>query len=348
MAILTVAWLAISSMLLVQNARSECNYGDGNRDYLFPADRKEPCKALMGYFDNSLLGIVSAFVLLTGENYSAVTLALFNIPGHAFVFFIVAVWTLISYFVLLALVLAIIFNAYKDAKRSTLVHQSDSLDGCLIDAFEIVANPQTWTIGFDVYAKFLQCLQVLTCCTHTFLSIALAQSCSDTHMHMHFKLHTSFSFSRALFYAHIHTHARTRARTRTHTHTHTLTYTHANTHARTHTHAHTNNFFAYPSCFIDDASLYQTKLWLYDHFICDLLTLQPGIDSKTVRLYWKNHSKVKVRTTHARIYEYDDACMCASVMFIYVCICIYSLIPTQVEGRVGIDVNEFIELGVVF
>jgi hypothetical protein len=49
------------------------------------------------------------------------------------------------------------------------------------------------------------------------------------------------------------------------------------------------------------------------------------------------------------ICEYvDDACMCASVTFIYVYICIYSLILTQVEGRVGIDVNEFIELGVVF
>ena len=115
----------------------------------------------MQYFDNSLVGIVAVFVLLTGEIYSSVTLALFDIPGQSFVFVIFAIWTLISYFVLLALVLAIIFNAYKDAKRATLVYQSDTLDGCLIDAFEIIADPQHWNIGFNVYAKFMQCLQVL-------------------------------------------------------------------------------------------------------------------------------------------------------------------------------------------
>jgi hypothetical protein len=161
MAILTIAWLAISSMLLVLNVRGECGYGDGNREYLFPAESKQSCKTLMRYFDNSLVGVVAAFVLLTGETYSSVTLALFDIPGQSFVFIVVAVWTLISYFVLLALVLAIIFNAYKDAKRATLVYQSDSLDGCLIDAFESVADPKSWTIGFEVYAKFIQCLQVV-------------------------------------------------------------------------------------------------------------------------------------------------------------------------------------------
>ena len=160
MAILTLAWLAISSMLLVQNVRSECGYGDGNREYLFPQDHKQSCSTLMQYFDNSLVGIVAVFVLLTSEIYSSVTLALFDIPGQGFVFVIFAIWTLISYFVLLALVLAIIFNAYKDAKRATLVYQSDTLDGCLIDAFEIIADPQHWNIGFNVYAKFMQCLQV--------------------------------------------------------------------------------------------------------------------------------------------------------------------------------------------
>jgi hypothetical protein len=120
MAILTVAWLAISSMLLVQNVRGECGFGDGNREYLYPKDIAKSCKTLMQYFDNSLVGFVSSFVLLTGEIYASITLALFDIPGQSFVFIAVACWTLISYFVLLALVLAIIFNAYKGKKNETL------------------------------------------------------------------------------------------------------------------------------------------------------------------------------------------------------------------------------------
>ncbi len=103
---------------------------------------------------------MAVFVLLTSDIYAAVTLALFDIPGQGYVFVVFAVWTLISYFVLLALVLAIIFNAYKDAKRKTLVQQSDVLDASLIDAFEIVADPKTWTVDYVVYAKFMQCLQV--------------------------------------------------------------------------------------------------------------------------------------------------------------------------------------------
>jgi hypothetical protein len=181
MAILTLAWLAISSMLLVQNVRSECGYttpapnistlcsycfdvvnrfGDGNRQHLYPPENKESCTTLMQYFDNSLVGIVAVFVLLTSDIYASVTLALFDIPGQGYVFVLFAVWTLISYFVLLALVLAIIFNAYKDAKRKTLVQQSDVLDASLIDAFEIVAEPTSWTVDYAVYAKFMQCLQV--------------------------------------------------------------------------------------------------------------------------------------------------------------------------------------------
>jgi hypothetical protein len=202
MAILTLAWLAISSMLIVQNVRGECGYGDGNRQYLYPEDVKESCATLMQYFDNSLVGIVAVFVLLTGEIYSIVTLALFDIPGQGYVFIVFSVWTLISYFVLLALVLAIIFNAYKDAKRATLVHQSDTLDAVLIDAFEIIANPKNWTVSYEVYAKFMQCLQV-----------------------------------RAVFC----------------------------------------QAFA---------------------FCCALMLLQPDIDSKTVRLYWKNHEKTKVIVSH--------------------------------------------------
>ncbi len=56
----------------------------------------------------------------------------------------------------------IIFNAYKDAKRATLVYESDALDSHLIDAFEIIADPKHWVVGFDVYAKFMQCLQVFS------------------------------------------------------------------------------------------------------------------------------------------------------------------------------------------
>jgi hypothetical protein len=202
MAILTLAWLAISSMLIVQNVRGECGYGDGNRQYLYPDDVKESCATLMQYFDNSLVGIIAVFVLLTGEIYSIVTLALFDIPGQGYVFIIFSVWTLISYFVLLALVLAIIFNAYKDAKRATLVHQSDTLDAVLIDAFEIIANPKNWTVEYEIYAKFMQCLQV--------------------------------------------------------------------------------SFVFFNRCAL----------------CCVLTSMQPDIDSKTVRLYWKNHEKVKVSVSH--------------------------------------------------
>ncbi len=60
----------------------------------------------------------------------------------------------------MAIVLAIIFNAYKEAKRATLVEQSDRLDRCFMDAFKIIADTRRLTVNFDVYARFMECYQV--------------------------------------------------------------------------------------------------------------------------------------------------------------------------------------------
>jgi energy-coupling factor transporter transmembrane protein EcfT len=160
MAILIVSWLVISSLFFVQSLRFECGLGDANRPHLFPEDRAEACSVLMLHFDNSLVGLVSGFILSTGEMYTVITLPLFDMPEHALDFAVVVSWTIITYFILMAIVLAIIFNAYKEAKRATLVKQSDTLDGCLFDAFKIIANPQNDIIGYDVYAKFLGYFQV--------------------------------------------------------------------------------------------------------------------------------------------------------------------------------------------
>jgi hypothetical protein len=160
MAILIVSWLVISSLFFVQSVRFECGLGDANRPHLFPQDRKEACRTLMLHFDNSMVGLVSGLVLSTGEMYTVITLPLFDIPDHALDFAVVVSWTIITYFILMAIVLAIIFNAYKEAKRATLVKQSDTLDGRLFDAFEIIANPQNHVISYDVYAKFLGYFQV--------------------------------------------------------------------------------------------------------------------------------------------------------------------------------------------
>lgn len=155
MAILIVSWLVISSLFFVQSVRFECGLGDANRPHLFPPDRKEACRTLMLHFDNSLVGLVSGLVLSTGEMYSVITLPLFDIPDHALDFAIVVLWTIITYFILMSIVLAIIFNSYKEAKRATLVKQSNTLDGRLFDAFEAIANPQNHVISYGVYAKFL-------------------------------------------------------------------------------------------------------------------------------------------------------------------------------------------------
>jgi hypothetical protein len=73
---------------------------------------------------------------------------------------VVLMWSIISYFILMAIVIAIIFNAYKDAKHSSFVTQCDSLDSCLMDSFELIADPHSLTIRFPVYARFLECFQV--------------------------------------------------------------------------------------------------------------------------------------------------------------------------------------------
>lgn len=160
MVLLILAWLVISSLFFVQTLRRICGFGDGNRDNLFPADRARECLFLMRHFDNSLVGIVSVFILMTGEMYAVVTLPLLDMPGHAFDFFVVLMWSIISYFILMAIVIAIIFNAYKDAKHSSFVTQCDSLDSCLMDSFELIADPHSLTIRFPVYARFLECFQV--------------------------------------------------------------------------------------------------------------------------------------------------------------------------------------------
>jgi hypothetical protein len=159
MALLILGWLLFSSLFFVQSLRRICNFGDGNRPELFPKDRADECEFLMKHFDNSLVGLVSVFILLTGEMYTVVVIPLLDIPGHAYDFFVVLIWSSISYFILLAIVIAIIFNAYKDAKHFTFVTQSDSLDNCLMDAFELIADEKC-TINFSVYARFLECFQV--------------------------------------------------------------------------------------------------------------------------------------------------------------------------------------------
>ncbi len=160
MALLILAWLLLSSLLFVQTLRRMCNNGDGNREYLFPQSGVKECTLLMRHFDNSLVGFVSVFILITGEMYTVLTLPLFDIPGHAFDFLIVLLWSIISYFILMAIVLAIIFSAYKDAKHSTFVVQSDALDESLMDAFELITSRQNFVVRFAVYARFLECFQV--------------------------------------------------------------------------------------------------------------------------------------------------------------------------------------------
>jgi hypothetical protein len=161
MAILTVFWLLISSLFFVQIMRAECGFGDGNRPNLFLPEKSKSCDILMRYFDNSLVGFVSVFILSTGEMYTVITLPLFDMPPqHSFDFIVVCLWTIVTYFIIMAIVLAIIFNAYKEAKRATLIKQSDRLDGCFMDAFKIIADTRRLTVNFYVYARFLECYQV--------------------------------------------------------------------------------------------------------------------------------------------------------------------------------------------
>jgi hypothetical protein len=160
MAILILFWLLISSLFFVQMLRAECGFGDGDRAHLFPESIKESCNVLMQYYDNSLLGFVAVFILSTGEMYTVITLPIFDMPEPAFEFFVVILWTIVTYFILMSIVLAIVFNAYKDAKLASLVHRSDLLDGCLMDAFDLIADPQNCIITFDVYSRFLEYFQV--------------------------------------------------------------------------------------------------------------------------------------------------------------------------------------------
>lgn len=164
MSLLILGWLLLSSLFFVQTLRRMCDFGDGNRPYLFQKDRDDECQYLMRHFDNALVGVVSVFILITGEMYTVITIPLLDIPGHAYDFFVVLVWSVVSYFILMAIVVAIVFNAYKIAKHSTFVAQSDSLDKCLMDAFELIADPEKFTINFSVYARFLECFQVYFPC----------------------------------------------------------------------------------------------------------------------------------------------------------------------------------------
>jgi hypothetical protein len=66
------------------------------------------------------------------------------------------------------------------------------------------------------------------------------------------------------------------------------------------------------------------------------LTLQPGIHSKTVRLYWNNHNKVKVANVPLLHH-------CA--VLTPPCRLLIDFRPVQIDGKFGIEVDEFVELG---
>jgi hypothetical protein len=147
-------WIIITATLVTIYIRLVCT-GDSQED---------SCSQLVGvYFDNAATAMVSLAIMMTTSNYGTISQLFLNRPGQStsgiiIIFLALIVFMIISYFLLLSMMLAIVFDAFKKGKRLIMSKRADVFDSALIGAFSLLCERDSMCIKHDTYRRFMRML----------------------------------------------------------------------------------------------------------------------------------------------------------------------------------------------
>jgi hypothetical protein len=147
-------WIIISATLVTIYVRMICS--------------KDPTEGVCGlltnsYFDNAATAMVTLAIMMTTSNYGTISQLFLNRPGQSTtgiisVFVGLVIFMIVSYFLLLSMMLAIVFDAFKKGKRQIMSEKSDVFDAALIGAFSLLCERDSMSIKHDTYRRFMRML----------------------------------------------------------------------------------------------------------------------------------------------------------------------------------------------
>ncbi len=146
-------WIIITATLSTIYVRIVCT-----------KETDEICAQLRNvYFDNAATAMVTLAVMMTTSNYGTISQLLLNRPnqsttGMIIIFVFLITYMIVSYFLLLSMMLAIVFDAFKKGKRQIMSEKSDIFDAALIGAFSLLCDRDTMAIKHDTYRRFMRLL----------------------------------------------------------------------------------------------------------------------------------------------------------------------------------------------
>jgi len=146
-------WIIITATLCTIYVRIVCT---GQTDQI--------CSQLTSlYFDNAATAMVTLAIMMTTSNYGTISQMFLNRPnqsttGIILIFAGLIIYMIVSYFLLLSMMLAIVFDAFKKGKRQIMSEKSDVFDAALIGAFSLLCERDSMSIKHDTYRRFMRML----------------------------------------------------------------------------------------------------------------------------------------------------------------------------------------------
>jgi hypothetical protein len=147
-------WIIISATLITIYVRVVCAN----------LTSEKTCSELTNvYFDNAATAMVTLAIMMTTSNYGTISQLFLNRPGQStygiiLVFVGLIIFMVISYFLLLSMMLAIVFDAFKKGKRQIMSEKADIFDAALIGAFSLLCERDSMSIKYDTYRRFMRML----------------------------------------------------------------------------------------------------------------------------------------------------------------------------------------------
>lgn len=146
-------WIIISATLCTIYVRIVCT-----------SQTDQICSQLTSlYFDNAATAMVTLAIMMTTSNYGTISQMFLNRPnqsttGIILIFAGLIIYMIVSYFLLLSMMLAIVFDAFKKGKRQIMSEKSDVFDAALIGAFSLLCERDSMSIKHDTYRRFMRML----------------------------------------------------------------------------------------------------------------------------------------------------------------------------------------------
>ena len=147
-------WIIISATLVTIYVRTICSN----------ETTEGSCGLLTNsYFDNAATAMVTLAIMMTTSNYGTISQLFLNRTGQSTtgiisLFVGLVMFMIVSYFLLLSMMLAIVFDAFKKGKRQIMSEKSDVYDAALIGAFSLLCDRDSMSIKHDTYRRFIRML----------------------------------------------------------------------------------------------------------------------------------------------------------------------------------------------